>query len=282
MSMASPSPSLARQIADRPVTAGSLGVWWLGGSGFVFKDAAGVQVWIDPYLSDFVREVFGIGRAFPPPVVPEEAAPDIVISTHWHEDHLDPGFLPALARRRPGVKFIMPRSAMARAVTWGLTTRQIVPLGAGETVEIPGGRVTGVVARHEAGVPGWEVPDAIGVNLEFGGLRIYHTGDTDYDPRIHRGLAGTAFALATLCINGSVGNMNAAEAALLAWHLDARAVVPHHHLIWDRPKEKIAACETLDPASFATCYRKLGGAAVVHVPVVGRGLTLTADGLSGA
>jgi L-ascorbate 6-phosphate lactonase len=277
--MDAPAPTLARQIADCRVSPGTLGVWWLGGSGFVFKTAAGRQVWIDPYLSDFVREVFGVGRAFPPPLAPDEAAPDVVISTHWHEDHLDPGFIPALARRRPAVRFIMPRSAMARAVTWGLTTKQISPLGAGETLDLPDGKVTGVVARHEAGVPGWEVPDAIGACLELDGLRIYHTGDTDYDPRIHRALTGQAFALATLCINGSVGNMNAAEAALLAWHLDARAVVPHHHLIWDRPKEKIAACETLDPGLFAETYRRLGGKGAVVIPEVGRGMLLTATGL---
>ena len=267
--------SLARRIAERTVAAGSVGVWWLGGSGFIFKIAAGKQIWIDPYISDFAREVFGIGRAFPPPLAADEAAPDVVISTHWHEDHLDPGFIPALARRLPAVHFIMPRSAMARAVTWGLTTKQISPLAPGETLEIPGGTVTGVVARHEAGVPGWEVPDAFGVSLQLDGVHIYHSGDTDYDPRIHRALTRTNFALATLCINGSVGNMNAHEAALLAWHLTAGAVVPHHHLIWDRPNEKVAACETLDPDLFANTYRKLGGQAAVVLPEVGRDMTLT-------
>ena len=279
MTVGAQPTSLARRMAERSVAAGSLGVWWLGGSGFVFKAAGGQQIWIDPYLSDFAREVFGIGRAFPPPLTADEAAPDVVISTHWHEDHLDPGFIPALARRRPAVKFIMPRSAMARAVTWGLTTKQISPLAQGETLEIPGGTVTAVVACHEAGVPGWEVPDAFGVNLLLDGVRVYHTGDTDYDSRIHRALAGTKFALATLCINGSVGNMNAHEAALLAWHLTTGAVVPHHHLIWDRPKEKIPACETLDPSLFAATYRKLGGQAAVVLPEVGRDMTLTSTGL---
>lgn len=271
--------SLAQRIAARTVAAGSLGVWWLGGSGFVFKTAAGKQIWIDPYISDFAREVFGIGRAFPPPLGSDEAAPDVVISTHWHEDHLDPGFIPALASRRPAVNFIMSRSAMARAVTWGLTTQQISTLAPGETLEIIGGTVTGVVARHEAGVPGWEVPDAFGVSLKLDGVCVYHSGDTDYDPRIHRALVGTKFALATLCINGSVGNMNAHEAALLAWHLTAGAIVPHHHLIWDRPTEKIAASETLDPNHFAATYRKLGGRAEVVIPEVGRDMALTTVGM---
>ena len=49
-------------------------------------------------------------------------------------------------------------------------------------------KLTGIPARHDANVPGWEVPDAFGALLDFGGVRIYHTGDTDYDPRIHPGV----------------------------------------------------------------------------------------------
>ena len=72
--------------------------------------------------------------------------------------------------------------------------------------------------------------------------------------------------------------MNAPEAALLAWHLDARTLIPHHHLIWARPAEKIPAFETLDPALFTATYAKLGGSAAVLLPTVGGGFTITAAG----
>ncbi|MFI5357139.1 MAG: MBL fold metallo-hydrolase [Opitutales bacterium] len=277
--MNAPAASLAARIAGARPASGTVAGWWLGGSGFIFKTAGGRQVWIDPYLSDIVRLMFGLGRAFPAPITAAEAAPDVVISTHWHEDHLDPEGIPALARHRPGVKFVMSPGSMAHAIPLGVPRAQIVSLGAGQTLDLDGVKLTAVAARHEAGVPGWEVPDAFGVILDFAGVRVYHTGDTDYDPRIHRTLAGTPLALATLCINGSVGNLNAHEAALLAWHLDARAVVPHHHLIWDRPPDKIPACETLDPNLFAATYRKLGGPAQILLPTVGGGFTLSAAGL---
>ena len=48
--------------------------WWLGGSGVVLKTPAGTQVYIDPYLSDCVRDIFGIARAFPPPITPEKTS----------------------------------------------------------------------------------------------------------------------------------------------------------------------------------------------------------------
>jgi len=272
----SPTASLASRIASTRPAADSLAAWWLGGSGFIFKTPAGRQVWIDPYLSDIVKAMFGVARAFPPPITAAEAEPDFVISTHWHEDHLDPGCIPELARRRPNAKFIMSPGAMAHALSWGLPTTQVLPLSPGQTLDLGDVKLTAVAARHEAGVPGWEVPDAFGALLAFGGVRIYHTGDTDYDPRIHRAIAATPLALATLCINGSVGNMNAHEAALLAWQLNARTVIPHHHLLWSR--EKIPAFETLDPNLFATTYRKLGGSANVILPEVGGGYTVTATG----
>jgi L-ascorbate 6-phosphate lactonase len=275
--MSSPAPLAARIAAARPAPS-SLAAWWLGGSGFIFKTPAGRQVWIDPYLSDVVKTMFGVARAFPAPITADEAQPDFVISTHWHEDHLDPGCIPELARRRPGAKFIMSPGAMSHAVSWGLPPSRIATLGPGQMLDLGDAKLTAVVARHEAGVPGWEVPDAFGVILDFGGVRVFHTGDTDYDARIHRAVAATPLAVATLCINGSVGNMNAPEAALLAWHLDVRTLIPHHHLIWDRPAAKIPAFETLDPARFADTYAKLGGSAGVLLPTVGGGYTITAAG----
>ena len=222
--------------------------------------------------------MFGVARAFPPPITAAEAEPDFVISTHWHEDHLDPGCIPELARRRPSAKFIMSPGAMAHALSWGLPTSQVVALSPGQTLDLGDVKLTAVVARHEAGVPGWEVPDAFGAILDFNGIRVFHTGDTDYDPRIHRAIAATPLALATLCINGSVGNMNAHEAALLAWQLNAQSLIPHHHLLWSRPPDKIPACETLDPKLFATTYAKLGGTAKMILPTVGGGYTITAAG----
>ncbi|MEO6876539.1 MAG: MBL fold metallo-hydrolase [Opitutaceae bacterium] len=270
------SASLPARIALARPAAGTLAAWWLGGSGFIFKTPAGRQIWIDPYLSDVVKTMFGIARAFPPPLTAAEAEPDVVISTHWHEDHLDPGCIPELAQHRPNAKFVMSPGSMAHALSWGLPTTQVLPLVYGQTLDLGDVKLTCVVARHEAGVPGWEVPDAFGVILDFDGVRIFHTGDTDYDARIHRAIGTTPLALATLCMNGSVGNMNAHEAALMAWHLNARTLIPHHHLLWSR--EKIPAYETLDPNLFTATYAKLGGSAKVLLPTVGGGFTITPAG----
>ena len=276
--MNSSAPLSDRIAAARPA-AGAIASWWLGGSGFIFKAHSGRQIWIDPYLSDVVRSMFGVGRAFPPPITVSEAEPDVVISTHWHEDHLDPGSIPQLARRRPEARFVMPPSAMARALSWGLPRSQIIPFTQGQTLDLGDIKLTAIFARHDVLVAGWEVPDALGVVLDFSGVRIFHTGDSEYDARIHRAVAPTKLALATLCINGSGGNMNAHEAALLAWHLDAISLIPHHYLIWE--KEQPDPGETLDPQLFAETYRRLGGAARVIIPNIGDRFTITAAGVQG-
>jgi L-ascorbate metabolism protein UlaG (beta-lactamase superfamily) len=82
--------SLAQTIAQMQVPTGHVMAWWLGGTGFVFKTAAGTQIYVDPYFSNCVAEIFGVERAFPAPISAEEARPDLLIATHWHEDHLDP------------------------------------------------------------------------------------------------------------------------------------------------------------------------------------------------
>ena len=83
--------------------------WWLSGTGFVFKTSAGTQIYVDPYFSNCVAQIFGIDRAVPAAVPVEEAQPDLVVATHWHEDHLDPEGLPLLAQRST-TQFLCPPS----------------------------------------------------------------------------------------------------------------------------------------------------------------------------
>jgi L-ascorbate metabolism protein UlaG (beta-lactamase superfamily) len=263
--------SLAERVASRMVSHGHVSVWWLGGSGFIFKTASGKQVWIDPYISNVVAQIFGQERAFPAPITVEQAAPDFVISTHLHEDHLDPGFIPELARKRPMTRFVMPPTAMGRARTWGVPQSQIITLTHGETKRIDDVSVTSVPARHVAG-PGFEAPDAMGIILETENLRLYHSGDTEYDVRI-RELGRQKFSFATFCINGISGNMNAYEAALLAWHFDVKIVVPHHHLLW--AKRTLKDGETLNPEVFREIYYLLGGKANVVLPEIGGEIDVT-------
>ncbi len=245
--------------------------WWLGGSGFVFKTPSGTILYLDPYLSDSVKGIFGVDRAFSPPILPEFVRTDAVISTHWHEDHLDPGTIPIIARENPDAKFIMPPSATSHALSWRLARSQVISLSYGQTAQVKEVTIEATPARHEAGIPGWEVSDAMGVLLRIGDLTVYHCGDTEYDVRLRR-LKVHKPDVALLCINGISGNMDAHEAALLAWHLGAGTVIPIHHHLWATNSGTIE--ETLDPEKFVSTYKRLGGAGRAHVPALGAEIDL--------
>ena len=268
MSNAPTSANLDARVAQQEVPPGHVLAWWLGGSGFIFKTPSGTQIYIDPYLSNSVEGIFGAGnrRGFPTPVEPENVRADAVISTHWHEDHLDPGGIPVIARSSPATEFIMPPTATSHALSWGVPRDRVTALTAGQSLTVGEVKVTAVPARHEAGIPGWDVPDAVGIVLEAEGLKIYHTGDTEYDVRL-RNLKGQGLDVVIACINGVTGNMDAHEAALLAWQLGATTAIPMHHLLW--ASNPAGAAATLDPRLFEETYRKLGGTGRVVLPEVG-------------
>jgi L-ascorbate metabolism protein UlaG (beta-lactamase superfamily) len=264
---------LKDQIAAKRVDAGHVSCWWLGGSGFAIKSPAGAVVYVDPYLSDSVRSIFGTERAFPPPILPDEVRADAIISTHWHEDHLDPGSIPGIAQGNPDARFVMPPSATAHALSWGLNREHVVRLQHGQTFAISDVVIEATPARHDAAIPGWEVPDAMGVLLHIGDVLLYHCGDTEYDVRLRR-LKTRKPTAAMLCINGVGGNMDAHEAALLAWHLGASVVIPIHHYLW--ATNSGLPDETLDPRLFASTYARLGGRGRAVLPELGVEIDISA------
>ncbi len=265
---------LVDRIAAAEVPRGHVTAWWLGGSGFVFKTPAGTQIYVDPYLSNVVADIFGVSRAFPAPIAAEEARPDVVISSHWHEDHLDPGSIPLIARHSPATVFVMPPSATSRALGWGIPRERVIALTDGQSLEIKDVTISHVPARHESGTAGWEVPDAMGIVLATEGLTIYHTGDTEYDLRL-RHLRKRHFDALMICINGIGGNMNAHEAALLAWQLGVPLVIPMHHYLWVTNGSDDEA--TLDPTVAEETYRHLGGRGRVLIPQIGEEIDITKE-----
>jgi L-ascorbate 6-phosphate lactonase len=267
---------LAKTIEETVVRPSSVMAWWLAGTGFVLKTSAGTQVYVDPYFSNCVAQIFGVERAVPPPVTAEDARPDLVVATHWHEDHLDPEGLPILARYS-AAQFLCPPSCRSRLLGWLVPGERVTAIAEGQTHTFRDVRITAVPARHVAGIAGWEVPDAIGLLIEAEGLRIYHTGDTEYDLRL-RALAYDAerpIDVMMTVINGAGGNMNAHEAALLAWHIRPKVVIPMHHILWKDFTGGEQA--TLDPQLFADTYRRLGGTGQVRALAVGEGIELRGD-----
>lgn len=265
---------LSERIRQRAVAPGQLIAWWLGGAGFIFKTARGTLLYVDPYLSDVVNDIFGQQRAFSTPLTAEQVSLDALICTHWHEDHLDPGSIPIIAKNNPDALLLMPPSAMSRAVSWRVPRRQITTLKPGQSLTVKDINISAVTARHNAGVEGWEVHDGVCLILEIDGMKIFFSGDTEYDTNLRK-LRPLGIQVVFLCINGVGGNMNAHEAALLGWQLGATTLVPMHHYLWQNAG--VSDDATLDPCLLETTYLNLGGQGRVIAPAVGEEIVLGSE-----
>lgn len=202
--------------------AGELALVWLAQAGFAFQAASGVRILVDPYFSDVVEETFGFKRMMPCPLRPEDAAADLLVCTHEHLDHLDTKALPFLARS-PRTHFAGPVECVTEFARAGVPPERRILLEEGTDVTVAGVRLFGVYADH-----GDLAPDAIGVVLDFDGIRVYHTGDTAYRPERFQRAIGLAPRILLACINGRYGNLTEEEAALLTRDVSPAWVIPMH------------------------------------------------------
>lgn len=233
--------ALADEIRDTRPGDGEVAVWWLGQSGFLLKSRE-ATVLIDPYLSEHLtRKYEGTSRPHVRmtrcPIQPEELTGiDLILASHKHSDHLDPGTIPGLLAASPGARLGLPATLVGHTEGLGLPRERCEGLIAGQTLEVAGVRVRAIPSAHE----GLDTdPEGrhlyLGFVVDLGGLRFYHSGDgVDYDG-LDRAIGPGPVDVMFLPINGRdpargvPGNMTAAEAVALANRVGPRHVVPHHY-----------------------------------------------------
>ena len=241
---------LAARFANLAVRPGTIACAWLGQAGYLIKTSGGLNVMIDPYFSNEVERQEGLKRMFPPPITPDELQPDVLLVSHGHLDHFDELTIKSFGSAGRTL-LAAPSSCILRAQALGWPAPKLRSLQPGHLVTKMGVVVIATFARHT-------LPDAIGFLLEIEGLRLWHSGDTEY-------------------INGGGGNMNAHEAALLAWELKPRTVVPMHYGMWSKKDYRyggLASDATPDPRQFASTLGKLSTRIRAKTLQVGRIVTL--------
>jgi L-ascorbate metabolism protein UlaG (beta-lactamase superfamily) len=194
----------------------------------------------------------------PAPLDATQAQADALLATHSHEDHLDPDSIgPFLSHLE--MRFIGPPMAVDKVVASGIDAARTTTVARGDVTTIGDLSVRAVHARHLFGLE--PTPDAVGYVLECGDVRIYHSGDTEYDSEIIGDTRGVSASL--ISINGTTGNMNAHEAAMLAWLQRAGVAIPFHYGLWRDADYGEGA--TLDPELFVGTYHRLDPAGRTHI-----------------
>jgi len=216
---------------------------WLGQGGYAFTNGR-KTIFLDPYFSN----PLGPTRMMLPPADPQTVHPNAIITTHDHDDHLDPGYIQSLDKT--GVTFFGPDSCLRHLVQLGVDQAQTVPFHRGDTKVFDSVSLSAVYARH--------TEDSIGVILECAGKRAHVTGDTEFDDRLGQGIIGIDIMFC--CINGKWGNMNADEAVKTALRVQPRLVVPMHYGMFVE--------NTVDPQPFVEKARAAGLQCKTHEPGV--------------
>ena len=252
-------------VPHLPILSGpmSIALRWLGQAEFAIQGSTGTLV-VDSYLSDLHRTVHGSPGLIPPPAAPAELGAAAVLVSHWHEDHLDLDSDAEFAAS--GAVFVAPPSCVARLAGRGIDASRLIAARPGLSNEVGVAVVTAVPARHM--VAGFLTEDAVGYVVEIDGVRIYLSGDTDYDRALLAATERGPLDVALLCVNGTGGNMNAWAAAALAAQLRPGVAVPMHFGMW--PDSGYGPGATLDPELFADLYRRLSEGARVSVPDTAR------------
>ena len=220
------------QLRDHQVPSGSITIWWLGQSGFVFKSPGGKLVVIDPYLSNSCKAIgdahgFDFDRLVPPPLTPTDlAVVDLYAMTHSHGDHLDPETL-AGYRAAGGVgPYLAPAETVERLQALGVPPEQIVMTWPNNVYRVGDVQVRATFAIPLGGDDLTHVGYLVSVDA---GPSVYLTGDTGYHEVMAAAVAPHRPDVLLAVINAAFRNLSPAEAARLAKLLDVRVAVPCHY-----------------------------------------------------
>lgn len=211
-------------------------VTWLTQAGLLLKSDK-ITILVDPYFTDVLgEECEAKRRRMPAREEYYDVCPDVILITHAHRDHLDPGTLERfLSPERAPVTVLAPRSAYDELVKMG-GGHNYVLLNPHSVWSHGGITFYSVSAAHSD-------KHACGFIIDDGDKTYYISGDTLYNFDVIDDvldLAPSGVDCAFLPINGVGNNMHARDAADFAYEISASVAVPLHYGLFD----------DIDPRSF--------------------------------
>jgi L-ascorbate 6-phosphate lactonase len=216
-----------QEIRNYAVPRGSVGIWWFGQNGFIFKSPAGTLVSVDLYLTNSCEglvEGLDLSRKVPVLLRPEEVDVDVYTCTHNHQDHTDPETLRGL-KNKDTMCFVGPNPSCEVFRRQGVESGRIVPAWPKSEFEF-----RDVAMRGTFALPTDESDLChMGFLYRFHqGPCIYVTGDTDYHELLLEAGRHSPDLVITV-INGGFNNLSHFEAAELVGKIKPKMATPCHY-----------------------------------------------------
>jgi L-ascorbate 6-phosphate lactonase len=219
--------SLMTEIRDFRVPAGSIGLWWFGQNGFIFKSPEGTLASVDMYLTDSCAALhpeLNLRRQAPLLVRPDELDVDVFTCTHNHQDHTDPETIRNL-RHKDTMQFIGPHPSCDVYRSEGVESGRIVASWPDCEIEHRDLRIRGTFALPT------DTSDLnhMGFVFQFGnGPKVYVTGDTAQSDLL-LGVTKHSPDIVITVINGGFNNLSHWQAAEVVGKIKPKVAIPCHY-----------------------------------------------------
>ena len=274
---------LNEEIDAEKVEKGTVAMWWLGCTGIWVKSEGNANIAIDlwfgngkrtkkkPYMDEYhqMRNMTG-GRLMQPnlramPIVYDPfavTAVDAVLSTHYHNDHIDPFFAAAVLKNcEDDVPFIGPLESVKKWLSYGVPEERCKIVKPGDVVKVKDVEIvvldsfdrTCIVTAEKplAGICPTDMDEkAVNYLIKTPGGNIYHSGDSHYSVyyakhgKDHK--IDVAFGSYGENPAGNQDKMTSVDILRKAEALQTKVVIPFHYDVWTNFKA--------DPAEIMMLY----------------------------
>jgi L-ascorbate 6-phosphate lactonase len=249
--------SLMNEIREFRVPADSIGIWWFGQNGFIFKSPEGTLASVDMYLTDSCATLIpemDMRRQVPVLIGPGELDVAVFACTHNHQDHTDPETIRNL-RNKSTMQFIGPHPSCEVYRAEGVESGRIVAAWPDCEIEHRDLRLRGTFALPT------DTTDLnhMGFVFQFGnGPKVYVTGDTA-PTELLLGVTRHSPDVVITVINGGFNNLSHWQAADVVGKIKPKVAIPcHYDMFPDNsvdPKQFRAAMQLRAPD---VAYQQLG------------------------
>lgn len=272
---------LNEEIDNEVVAPGTFAMWWIGVVGVWFKTENNTNIAMDLWFGNGkrtqkvaemapyhqMRNMMGVKKLQPnlraAPIVYDPFAVtkvDAVLSSHYHNDHIDPFFAAAVLQNcADDVPFIGPKECVKKWVSWGVPEDRCIIVKPGDVIQIKDTKITALDSYDRTCLVTTEVGEdiegicptnmdekAVNYLIEMPAGTVYHAADSHFSigyAEIGKKYPNIDIAFGCYGENpvGCQDKMTSVDILRMAESLRTKVVIPLHYDVWSNfkadPKE---------------------------------------------